>query len=524
MSDLHAEVGQALAEAGAKRAFTVPSAHNLDFLDALQAAQIEVIASRCELAAGHMADGHARRSGQPTVLVTSTGPGAGNAVGAFATAAKDCSPLIHATTSNEHSGGQTVHRVKEQVGWHQAFGAPLIDLGDSDVQELRRVLKRQTGPVTVVVPYRSDRRGALDSRPGATIGDARADGPDDVTAAVGVGLSPWLASDRRMLWIGGGARVVGPDALVHIAEVSGAAVLTTIQAKDLFPYDHPQFVGCTLQSAVSRSIARSAGVCLALGSRLTETSTAAWTRDFPPLLLRVDTDRGAGPVWPGVEVDLIGSDIAETCDAVRVALATEAAPSFGREAGRTANLERSRKDRTAPEYVLLDGITSHLSEGDTFVCDTTMMAFWAIGGSQLPVGSRFLFPGLLSMGFGVPAGVGASWARSDAHTIVLTGDGSLLSVLPVLEDATRAPGRLSILVMDDDGYGILRPRASESVARDLCTFRGPDWRTLAASFGLTYEEVGDPRNVATALDHHPGGACLFRIDGTGLSMAGWVEA
>ena len=94
----------------------------------------------------------------------------------------------------------------------------------------------------------------------------------------------------------------------------------------------------------------------------------------------MDTDPGAGPAWPGVEVDLIGSDIAETCDAVRVALATEAAPSFGREAGRTASLERSRKDRTTAEYVLLDAITSHLSDGDTFVCDTTMMAFWAIGG------------------------------------------------------------------------------------------------------------------------------------------------
>jgi acetolactate synthase-1/2/3 large subunit len=524
MSELHSEVGRALAEAGAKRAFTVPSAHNLEFLEALQAEEIEVIASRCELAAGHMADGHARRSGQPTVLVTSTGPGAGNAVGAFATAAKDCSPLIHATTSNELGDGQTVHRVKEQIGWHQAFGAPLVDLGDQDTQELRHILKSRTGPMTVVVPYRSDRRGALDRRPGATVSDAGALDSDVVPEAVEVGLSPWLATDRRMLWIGGGARAVGSDALVEMAELSGAAVVTSIQAKDLFPYDHPQFVACTLQSAVSRSIARSAGVCLALGSRLTETSTATWTKEFPPLLLRVDNERGAGPDWPGVEVNLIGSDIAGVCDAVRLALATKTAPSFGREAGRTAEVERSRKDRSATEYVLLDAITSHLSAGDTFVCDTTMMAFWAISGSRLPTGSRFLFPGLLSMGFGVPAGVGASWAHPGAQSIVLTGDGSLLSVLPVLDDVARAPGRLSILVMDDDGYGILRPRASEAVARDLCSFGGPDWGTVAASFGLGYEEVGDPRNLADALDRHAGGACLFRINGSGLSMGGWVEA
>ncbi len=317
---------------------------------------------------------------------------------------------------------------------------------------------------------------------------------------------------------------IGTDALVEIAELSGAAVVTSIQAKDLFPYDHPQFVACTLQSAVSRSIARSARVCLALGSRLTETSTATWTKEFPPLLLRVDNDRRPGPDWPGVEIDLIGSDIAEACDAVRLALAAEAAPSFGLEAGRQAEVERSHKDRSAAEYVLLDAITSHLSAGDTFVCDTTMMAFWAIGGSRLPTGSRFLFPGLLSMGFGVPAGVGASWAHPEAHTIVLTGDGSLLSVLPALDDVSRAPGRLSILVMDDDGYGILRPQASEAVARDLCSFGGPDWRTVAASFGLVYDDVGDPRNVAMALDRHTEGACLFRINGNGLSMGGWVEA
>ena len=125
-----------------------------------------------------------------------------------------------------------------------------------DAQELRRVLKRQTGPVTVVVPTGRIVAGHLivgRERRSVMLG---ADGPDDVTAAVGVGLSPWLASDRRMLWIGGRRpHVGGIGRLGNIAEVSGAAVLTTIQAKDLFPDDHPQFVGCTLQSAVSRSIA-----------------------------------------------------------------------------------------------------------------------------------------------------------------------------------------------------------------------------------------------------------------------------
>jgi thiamine pyrophosphate-dependent acetolactate synthase large subunit-like protein len=519
-SELHAEVGRILAAAGVNRAFAVPSAHNLELLDALQSERIDVIASRCELAAGHMADGHARTSGQPTLLVTSTGPGAGNVVGAFATAAKDCSPVIHATTSNECGDGQTVHRVLEQTGWHRAFGAPVVDLGGTDPARLSRVLHDLRGPVTVIVPYREDRRYALTALTAATAfqpvsGDAGQD-----RAA---GLGPWIATDRRMLWIGGGARAFGRDALIELAETSGAAVVTSVQAKDLFPYDHPQFAGCTLQSAVSRAVAGSAAVCLALGSRLTELSTATWTKEFPPLVLRVDREESA-PDWPGVEIRLVGQDIPEACDSLRVALSSTTPPSFGREAGERAHFERSRKDRSAPPYVLLDAMTSNLSTGDTFVCDTTLLAFWAIGGARLPEGVRFIFPGLLSMGFGVPAAVGASWARPSGRAVALTGDGSLLSVLPALDDAARSPGRLSIVLMDDNGYGILRPRASASVASDLCTFTGPDWQTVARSFGIGYKDVGDPGNLATALEDQGERTCLFRLDTERLAMGGWVEA
>lgn len=524
MGEVHATAARAFSEAGVKRAFTVASAHNLELLDALESADIEVIPSRCELSAGHMADGHARKSGQATLLVTSTGPGAGNSVGAFATAAKDCSPLIHVTTSNEYANAQTVHRVPEQSDWHQAFDAPMIDLGDQDVGHLRQVLKSRIGALTVVVPYRSDRQRGLERSSGEMSSKSVAVAPSGDSEDLAAALSPWLAATRRLLWIGGGARLAGRDVLIQLAELSGAAVFTSIQGKDLFPHDHPQFVACTLQSNLSRSVARTGEVCLALGSRMSETSTATWTRDFPPLLLRVARS-GDNPEWPQVDIRSVGDDVAALGAALLRSLMTQPIPSFGREAGEQALRMRTQLDRSTPQYGLLEAITSHLSANDTFVCDTTKMAFWAIGGSRLPAGSRFLFPGLLSMGFGVPAGVGACWAAPDAHTIVLTGDGSLLSVLPVLDDVARAPGRISIVLMDDDGYGILRPRATETVAGELCTFPGPDWESVASAFGIEYVDVGDPLDLSRALDdrrtHRP---VILRLDGSGLTMGGWTEA
>ena len=516
MGDIHVSVARALVDAGARKAFTVASAHNVDLLDALLAEGVDIVPSRCELTAGHAADGYARTSGEPTLLVTSTGPGAGNAVGAIATAAKDCSDVIHVTTSNEVGLGQAVHTVPEQAGWHRAFDAPLVDVGGEDLDRLVDVLRARTGVMTVVVPFRADRRRPLRYAVPCVV-------PSDTRNVIG-DVSPWLRSNRRLLLIGGGARKLGREVLLELVERSGAAVVTTTQGKDLFPSDHSQFLGCTLQSQHTRNLAAQAEVCLAIGSRITDLSTGTWGSPFPPLLLRV-AESSERPDWPSVVIRDVGTDIGLTLDGVLAALPQGAPPVFGTEIGAQAAGHQRSTDRSGAEYSVIDAVCRGLDKGDTLVCDMTKLSFWVLTAGKIPTGARFLWPGLLSMGFGLPAGVGASHASPRGHVVVLVGDGGLLSVLPALEDAVRVPGRLSIVLIDDNGYGILRPKASREVATGLCSFAGPRWSEIADAFGLSYVDVGDPSDLAAKLASPGADVRLLRVDGDNLAIEhNWMEA
>lgn len=156
------EIARILAEGGVRRAFTVPSIHNLAMLQALDAEDIALTSTRTELGAAHMADGYARVSGEPTVLLTSTGPGAGNATGGFATAAKDGSPVVHVSTTNFPRGAAVhgLHTVPEQGLWATAFGSPVFDLGAGvEPRDLIEPL-RERRPISVLVPTTADRAGA----------------------------------------------------------------------------------------------------------------------------------------------------------------------------------------------------------------------------------------------------------------------------------------------------------------------------------------------------------------------------
>lgn len=519
--DLNLEIAEGFAQAGVRRAFTVASAHSLKVLDALTQVGIEITPARSELVAGHMADGYARVAGEWTLLVTSTGPGAGNALGAMATAGKDCSKVVHVTTSNQAEDGraQAVHYVPEQGAWLSSNSSPLIDFGGADTQDLLDAFSAAEGPFSVVVPFRLERRTPLmrwiPERP-------ISNGPR-LASDLSEALAMWLGAERRLLWIGGGARELGLERLAKFAERSAAAVVTTIQGKDLFPSDHPHFVGCTLQSDAVKQIVQRAEACLALGSRMADLSTANWDPAFPKKLVRV-AHSDEHPPWSGIDHRHVDMDVETAMASIETLLGPSATHSFGRDVGLLAAQGRYQIDRSTPEYQILDAITANLGPDDVLSCDMTKLSFWTIGGLQLPAGARYLFPGLLTMGFGMPSGVGASWARPSSRVIVLTGDGGLLSVLPGIDDARGCPGRLDIVLVDDDGYGLLRPQASDSVAKDLCTFSGPAWEPLISSFGISYVSVSTPDELSEKLAIHSTGPRVLHVDGTKLAMGDWRQA
>jgi len=337
-------------------------------------------------------------------------------------------------------------------------------------------------------------------------------------------LEPWLAAATRTLWIGGGARGVGRERLVELAERSGAAVFTSVQGKDLFPERHPQFVACTLNDRELAELGASAEVCLALGSRLTELSCTGWVRPYPRRIVRVAYSDEA-PAFPDTETTVVRADAGAAADVAIDALRSGRAPSsgYGVEVGAKAAAICAARDRSNLEHAYVDAMTSAMRAGDTFVCDMTKLAFWTIGGMVVPDAVRYLFPGLLAMGFGLPAALGASLATPDAHVIALVGDGGLVSILSELDLAAGWPGRVSVVLSDDDGYHILRPNMNDHVGPAVCEFAGPRWQLLASACGAEYAAAADPDALADLLDQPHDGVRILRVDASDVSLS-WRRA
>jgi thiamine pyrophosphate-dependent acetolactate synthase large subunit-like protein len=117
------------------------------------------------------------------------------------------------------------------------------------------------------------------------------------------------------------------------------------------------------------------------------------------------------------------------------------------------------------------------------------------------------------MGFGLPAALGASIAAPDRHVVAIIGDGSLLSVLSELETARAAGGPVTVVLLDDNAYGLLEFRISADLAARTCQFPGPDWSRLGDAFGFTTADVKVDQ-LSGELAARPPGFRVLRVDAT----------
>ncbi len=152
-----------LKEAGVHTVFGIPSIHNLGFYEALRKdGSVRHILCRHETTATHMADGYARESGTPGVVITSTGPGAGYAVPALQEAYGSSAPVLMITTNIATSkigkGVGTLHEVKEQDGIFKNITKAVFTVrAEEDIENLTREALNtlqlgRPGPVYLEVP------------------------------------------------------------------------------------------------------------------------------------------------------------------------------------------------------------------------------------------------------------------------------------------------------------------------------------------------------------------------------------
>ena len=310
-------------------------------------------------------------------------------------------------------------------------------------------------PAYVEIPLDAfDRAG-----PVADVASAPTDPGDPEPRSVTAAAAILAGASRAALVLGGGAAGAGREAL-ELARLLGAPVVTTVNGKGVVPERDPISLGASIRLESAQRFLEGCDAVLAVGTELGHSDL--W-RD-PPLpltgkLIRVDID-------PAQRHKNARAAVAITADAAS-ALAAIAAELDGLESqdrggGRPRRFARRsapRRSATAPAYEALVGALQRALGEDAIVAGDSTRACYDGAVHLLPLDRprQFLYPtGFATLGYGIPAGVGAKLAHPDRDVVVLIGDGGAMFTLPELAVACELELAMAIVVVNDGGYGEIR--------------------------------------------------------------------
>jgi thiamine pyrophosphate-dependent acetolactate synthase large subunit-like protein len=491
-----AAVVRALAVHGTDVVLGIPGTHNLGLYAHLPAHPIRHVTPRHEQGGGYAADAYARVSGRPGVLFATTGPGILNAATALAQAWSDSSPVLAVSPGmpTGHSGRATglLHEARDQ---HAAMAA-LVDRvvrvdspGAAAVAVRDAFAALRSGrprPWHLEIPL--DRVDDVDEVPDELFLPAAADRPRADPELVRAAAALLVGAERPAVVLGGGARGAGTEALA-VVEALGCPAVTSTNGKGVLPESHPSSLGCGLHLAAVQSWLREADVVLVVGCELAESD--AWTTQ--PLVtgrvVRIDLDPEQRDLnAPAADV-MIVADAAYALEAVAAELASVRLVGRSRPAV-SASLRtavRQEADTLGARWLpLLRGLRAALPGDVVLATDSAMVAYdGAAGCFPVEEPRSYLFPtGFGTLGFALPAAIGAVLGAPDRPVAALTGDGGLQFTVNELATARSLGRALPVVVVDNGGFGEIRAqqaaRGAPAVGVDLAA---PEWTQLAAAYG-----------------------------------------
>ncbi|MGW6906759.1 thiamine pyrophosphate-binding protein [Streptomyces sp. NPDC054940] len=487
-----------LASLGIDTVFGIVSVHNLPLVEAIDAdPALRFVPVRHEATAVNAADAYGRARGGIGCALTSTGTGAGNAAGSLVEALSSGTAVLHITGQVESahlgSGRGFIHESKDQLGMLTAVSKYAATV--TSTQDAGRILREASvaaltapgGPASVEWPI--DLQYAAQHDPGSPVAAVEPPTPD---AAELDAARELLASARRpLIWAGGGANSARTE-LLALVEATGAGLLTSNSGRGCVPEDHDLVIGNFATTPAGRALLKDADVLVTIGTHFRSNETADYGLELPAAHIQIDIDAAAlGRVYPARHA-LHG--------AAAAALPRLTTTARRADATWTARVREVRDevratlhDNIGPQAAICDALAAALPRGAVVARDVTIpSSSW--GNRLLPMHDprANVFPRGGGIGQGLGMGIGAALARPDRPTVVIAGDGGLAVHFGELLTLAQERPRLTLLVFNDGGYGVLRNMQDKYGERrsgvDLFT---PDFAQLAAACGLAYARIAD---------------------------------
>ncbi|HEY4552581.1 MAG TPA: thiamine pyrophosphate-dependent enzyme [Bacillaceae bacterium] len=454
---------QCLKKEGIGKVFCVPGESYLPVLDALfEEPDIELITARHEGGAAFMAEGYAKASGKPGVVMATRGVGAGNLTIGVHTAFQDSTPMI-VLLGQVHSGFrgregfQEVdldrffsHIAKWSVEIHEAERVPEI------MQRAIRVAQTgRPGPVVVSLPEDMLPKEVMASFGPPVRKPRPAPSSDEVKEAIRL----LEKAHKPLLIAGGGVKSAGAvQELIHFAEKNAIPVITAFRRHDSFPNNHPFYagqLGLGTHPLVLKTI-RESDLVIAVGTRLSEVTTQDYSIfTAGKKLVHIDIDQEIiGKVFPP-DVGMV-ADAKESLAALAGPDIQPAWQGWGEACHMAYEKASSMLEITDFNKAVIALLQDRLPKGTIITNDAGNFAGWLHSFYRFNEENTYVGPTSGAMGYGMPAAIGAKVACPEKTVVSLSGDGGFMMTVQELETAVRHRIPIISIVFNNRMYGTIR--------------------------------------------------------------------
>ncbi|MEW2006288.1 thiamine pyrophosphate-dependent enzyme [Microbacterium sp. NPDC079208] len=493
---------------GVTAVFGIPGTHNLEFYRPLADLGIRAVTNRHEQGSGYGADGWSQQTGLPGVVITTSGPGLQNAMSAIGTAFCESRPLIVLSPGvplgAEFADVGTLHETKDATAMVGAIAewSRRVSSAAEAVQAVHDAFHLfRTGrprPVHIEIPL-----DVLEGTAEVPAEDRRPRSMPDRISGDPIALAEaarLLSAARTPVIVAGGGAVDAAHQIVAVAERLGAPVLTTLNGKAVLDERHPLSLGSNLRLAAARAVAEDADVLLVIGSKLGEAELWAPRLEARGAVIRIDISPEQRDKNLAATVGLTG-DAAAVTDALLPLLPDATHPARDLTVERAAIAAESRE--TAPDTVALAEVIADALPVDAIVAgDSSQIVYLALGSvlRQEHPHSLLYTPTYATLGYGLPAAIGAAVAQTERPVVTVIGDGALMFCVNELATAVEQRLDVTVVCVENGGYAEIRQneldRGMAPVGVDLVQ---PDWAALATAFGATGRRVASRADIAPSI-------------------------
>ncbi|HRO58466.1 MAG TPA: thiamine pyrophosphate-binding protein [Burkholderiaceae bacterium] len=459
-----------LEKIGVRTGFGIISVHNIPIFDAIaRRERLRIVMTRGEAGASHMADAHARVTGELGLLISSTGPGVANAITGLVEARFAGTPLLHLTGQvasrfiDRNTG--TTHDMPDQLGLMRAAckSAYRIRTADEAWGVLTRAatdaLTAPMGPVSVEIPIDVQK---TEARLPLQAGVFRLPIPEPIAPAdadLDLLVERVLHARRPMLWVGNGAR----HAFAEVRELMtlGFGMVSSWAGRGIVPEDHPMNLGGLNGTGVQtlQDFYRTVDLMLVIGSRLRGQETVDNGIPLPDNRIQIDID----PAANGRSYDnsmFVHGDSRLVVSRMVERLKGRMQPERGFADEFQAMKRRAREEFKAtlgPYATFAEQLRAELPRDALWVRDITVAnSTWGNRLFEVYGPRDAIHPVGAGIGQGLPLGVGAAIAAGARKTVVLHGDAGFMMNVSELWTAAQEKLDMLFIVMNDGGYGVIR--------------------------------------------------------------------